>query len=295
MLAEMLRQHTDVFITQPKEVHFLAFANEHVQFNGPGDDVSVNRASVTEIGAYLSLYDSSLGMSARGDASVSTLYYPEQALANLNENFPNARLVVLLREPVSRAYSAYSYLRVRGFEPRQDFLDAVRQEPSRIQQNWHYLWHYTSMGRYVHQLRPFIEELGVDRLKILFYEDLTRDPDEGAREVFRFLGVDDTQGVVARHVNASGTPRSRITQAAMHWATRQPRLRDALTAVVPFKVRERIRLANLHPSEASEEARTVLGEIFREDTIALGSLLEKHYPGLPTPTWLCDAAESRTT
>jgi hypothetical protein len=188
-LAEMLRQHPDVFITQPKEPHFLAFAGQRPAFEGPGDESAVNRVAVTDITAYRSLYGQAGGRQARGDASVSSLYYADASIQNLERYFPDARLVVILREPVSRAFSAYSYQRVRGFEPCTEFAAAIEQELDGRRRTWHHLWQYVDMGRYAGQLRPFLERWGADRVKVLFHDELRRDARGVSRGVFEFVGV----------------------------------------------------------------------------------------------------------
>src|SRR6476646_940700 len=82
-LAEMLRLHPSVFVTRPKEPHFLAFAGRSVAFCGPGDDLVVNQADVTHVDDYYDLYRDAAGYAARGDASVSTLYYSQASIDTL--------------------------------------------------------------------------------------------------------------------------------------------------------------------------------------------------------------------
>jgi hypothetical protein len=99
MLVEMLRQHPDVFITRPKEPHYLAFAEQRLSFGGPGDDQTINSRAVTDFASYTALYDLSTGHTARGDASVSSLYFPENSLSVIAQRFPEARIVAVLRDP----------------------------------------------------------------------------------------------------------------------------------------------------------------------------------------------------
>ncbi|MCI0634573.1 MAG: hypothetical protein L0206_11755, partial [Actinobacteria bacterium] len=55
-LTEALREHPDVFMTSPKEPHFLAFNGQRVSFIGPGDDVTFNRVACTDLDRYLGLF-----------------------------------------------------------------------------------------------------------------------------------------------------------------------------------------------------------------------------------------------
>ena len=294
MLVEMLRQHPDVFITRPKEPHYLAFAEQRLSFGGPGDDLTINSRAITDSLAYEALYDTSGGCSARGDASVSSLYYPENSLSVIRRRFPDARIVAVLREPASRAFSAYSFLRVRGYESNPDFLRAVRQEPERVRSNWHFMWHYVGMGRYARQLGPFLEELGPQRVGVFYYEDLIRDPLAAARHVFGFLQVDASAEIAAKHINKSGRPRSQSLQRSILWATRQRWLRESVRSTVPFNVREHIRGANLKDDEMPEDARSTLADVFAEEVSELRSLLAACHPCAlsSAPEWVSGSAPS---
>jgi Sulfotransferase family len=287
-LAEMLRQHPDAFVTRPKEPHFLAFANRAVAFTGPGDDVTINRVAVTDIEAYRALYDGAAGKAARGDASVSSLYYADDAVATLTQHFPDARLVVILRDPVARAFSAYSYLRVRGYEPCEAFADALALEEERRKRGWHHLYHYAGMGRYARQLRVFTDAFPGDRIKVLFYEAMEADPAGTARDLFAFLGINPTAEVSHERVNVSGSPRSPFAQRAIQWGARRQVLKSALKKVAPFGVRERIRRANLTQSAAPPSEAALLRDRFALDNDALRGLLEQHFPALAAsaPTWI---------
>jgi hypothetical protein len=288
MLVEMLRQDPGVFVTRPKEPHYLAFADQSLSFDGPGDDLTINSRAVTDTSAYEALYESAGASGARGDASVSSLYFPEQSLSIMRRRFPGARVVAVLREPASRAFSAYSFLRVRGYEPEANFLAAIEKEPERVRANWHFMWHYVGMGRYARQLRPFLDELGPDRVCILYYEDLTRDPEAAARQVFGFLNVAPSGQISAKRINKSGKPRSQALQRSILWATRQRWLRESVRSTVPFTVREYIRGANLRDDEMPRQARAALADVFDEEVAELRSLLASTHPEAlsAAPGWL---------
>jgi len=287
-LAQILRQHPDAFVTQPKEPSFLAFAEKEVAFTGPGDDVSINRVAITDRDKYLSLYQSAGAKACRGDASVSTLYYSDHSVATLQRYFPEAKLVVILRDPAARAFSAYSYQRARGLEPCDDFRDALDREADRIRSGWHHIWHYMSMGRYAGQLAPFLETFGANRVKILFYEELNRDPVGVGRSLFEFLGLDPTAAVDLEPVNVSGEPRSRLLQGAIRWAGQRHWLRSTTKAIMPFQLRERVRRANLRPSTVPLDVQEGLEQVLDHQSNELRVLLSRHCPELlsSAPPWL---------
>ena len=107
---------------------------------------------------------------------MSTMYYPE-AVTRVREMVPDARLVCMLRDPVDRAFSAYGFMRTRGWEPCATFEEALADEPRRIAEGWHHIWHYAAMSRYGEQLRHVLEVFPREQLLVLRHEDMTADPD----------------------------------------------------------------------------------------------------------------------
>lgn len=279
-VAEALRGHPDVFMTQPKEPHYLALAGSPAGFTGPGDAETINRVAVTDQAAYQELFPRNGQYLARGEGSVSTLYYHDRAVPRLVELNPEARIVLVLREPVARAYSSHQYLLNRGYEPEPEFLDAVQQEESRIAAGWHHLWHYTAMSRFADAVAHFQSAFGVESTGVWWYEDLKADPTRCIAEIQRFIGVDPQRAPVeeVQRVNASGVPRRRWVQTAMHHAADRPMVRAAVKVVVPFSLRERIRSANLTTNDVPRAVRVELMGLFRDDLDHLEQLLRRPVP-----------------
>lgn len=287
-LVEGLRSHPQVFVTDPKEPHYFALHRLGADFRGPGDADTINRVAVTEREAYLRLYpDPPHSYLALGDGSVSTLYYYEEAIPEVMRTNPSIRLVILLRDPVDRAYSSHQYMRARGFEPVEDFLAAVEQEQARIDQGWHHIWHYTSMSRYADSLTAVLNSVPADQVGVWFYEDLDRDYEATISSVLRFLGVPSAagEGVGIPRVNISGRPRFAAVQQALWWATRHDILRRTVKRTTTYRFRERIRRHTLQRGGVSSEARAALAPVFSED-IARVRLLLGDRLGSGCPAWL---------
>jgi len=210
---------------------------------------------------------------------VSTLYYHHHSIPAIQAMNPDMRIVVILREPVQRAFSSFQYLRVRGSEPLDDFLAAVDDEPRRKELGWHHLWHYTGMSEYADAVAAFTQQFP-EQVGIWFHDDLERDPDSVIADIQRFVGVDPSRAAAAdnQRVNASGQPRRRAVHAAMTWATRHETLRTTVKAVVPFRLREAIRNANLAPAEGFDDAYRALAPRFRTDLQQLEDVLDRRLP-----------------
>jgi len=288
-LVEGLRCHPDVFVTSPKEPHYLAMHGTRPDFRGPGDQESINRVAITREQDYLGLFSAAAAdHHALGEGSVSTLYYHERALPELLRLNPEVRVVVLLREPVSRAWSSFHYLRAQGREPEQDFLTAVADEPRRRAANWHHLWHYTSMSRYAAAIAVLQDRLLPGHLGVWFHDDLERDYKSTLDDVVQFLelpalalSLDDVP-----RVNVSGTPRFQSLQEAMWRAQRQESVRRAGRMLTTWRFREALKARMLRRDSVPEEVVRTLEREFTDDLVRLGQLLA---PSTRLPEWLTRA------
>jgi len=278
-VTEALRAHPDVFVTQPKEPHFLALGGRPAAFTGPGDDTTINRLAITDLAAYLDLFPADGQYLALGEGSVSTLYYSDVSIPAAQALNADMRIVIMLRDPVKRAFSSFQYLSVRGFEPLADFLEAVDDEPRRRELGWHHLWHYTAMSHYAEDIARFVAAFG-DNVGIWFHDDLESDDAGTIHQIQRFIGVDPGryQPREIQRVNASGQPRVQAVQSAMQWGVRHARLRATVKRVVPFRLRERIRSANLQPHTTDAGVRAELQPRFRSDLEHLEDVLGRKVP-----------------
>ena len=161
-LFEYLEQHPSVFLSNPKEPHFLALQGVCLDFQGPGDAKTINRLAITDFNRYEQLFDNSRGARAIGEASVSTMYYFD-SLNRIQKYLPRAKMLCMLRQPADRAYSAYSFMRMRMLEPHVDFDDALADEAHRIASNWHHIWHYKQIcfGTAFYSGRDFNSAFGI--------------------------------------------------------------------------------------------------------------------------------------
>ena len=289
-LVEGLRTHPDVFVTHPKEPHYFALHDQTVDFKAPGDEATINRVAITDRDAYLALYDGAGSAQARGDGSVSTLYYYQRSIPEILAVNPEMRIVIMLREPVDRAFSSYQYMRTRGFEPEESFLAALDAEESRRQADWHHLWHYTEMSRYAESVGAFLEAFPSEQVGIWFYDDLQDNYEGTVSEVLRFIGAPPVEGEATGvpRVNTSGSPRSRLAQRAIWAATRNEPLRAAVKRMTSYRAREFVRRKALRAEGVDHETRVRLTPLFSDDLGKLLVVLGQHDRG-DVPAWLAAA------
>lgn len=135
-----------------------------------------------------------------GEASPYYLIYPH-APGRIAKLLPHVKLIVLLRNPIDRAYSHHWLLIKNGFETLS-FKDAIEQEPNRLagelekmQADEHYHsynyghFSYLTRGIYVDQLQRWLQYFPKEQLLLLKSEDLYSNPAKVMRQTFEFLEV----------------------------------------------------------------------------------------------------------
>lgn len=134
------------------------------------------------------------------DSSPYYLYHPAVP-QRLHALLPSAKLIVLLRDPVRRAYSHYWHERDKGRETL-DFEAAVDAEPGRVEaahrgladgtldrSREHQHFSYLARGRYAEQLERWFAVHPPERFHIVRFEDLARDPLAVLDATLAFLGL----------------------------------------------------------------------------------------------------------
>jgi hypothetical protein len=133
-----------------------------------------------------------------GEATPYYLFHPH-APKRVRESLPGVKLLVMLRNPVERAFSHHRYHSKLGYETLS-FEEAVAAEPSRLegeldrlQRDEHYEaiaykhYSYLARGRYVDQLERWFAQFPREQFLILSSEQFFRDPSGAYREVLEFL------------------------------------------------------------------------------------------------------------
>ena len=154
---------------------------------GPGDAHSAGEW-VWRREQYLGLFAAAPEDAVRGESTPFYLY-DRAAHARLAADVPDVRVVVVVRDPVDRAWSNWVHLRADGLEPEADFLTAVRLEERRVADGWAPFWHYRGLGGYGGQLRDLYRHVPRERVFLLRYRQLVDSPRETLDRVSDFLGV----------------------------------------------------------------------------------------------------------
>jgi hypothetical protein len=183
-----------------------------------------------------------------GEASPYYLFHP-LAAERAHAAVPEAKLLLLLRDPVQRTYSHWKERRRSNAEPL-DFDAALAAEESRLageEQKLiddpryysyaHEQQSYVAQSRYVRALRRWADLYGMDRIHVVASEEYYADQSGTVARVARFLGVDGSSVAAGARMNAAPgeklSPELRARLSAM-FADDNARLEEMIGRSLPW-------------------------------------------------------------
>lgn len=180
-----LKQHPEVFMPESiekKEPSY--FCNIYGQ---------------THYEKYLEIFKNAGEYKAIGEASTAYLTSSESAVWIRNE-LPEAKIIIILRNPVDRAYSLYRWMVNHGYEWVYPFEKALeiecsrKSDPSFFRGNPQYFYNYMyyETGLYSKQVIRYYKAFPIEQIMVVLLDDLKQKPIETIQKIYAFLGVDDT-------------------------------------------------------------------------------------------------------
>ncbi len=282
-LVYLLHQHPRIFFPAVKEPMFFAlYEQEKVII-----DIRTGRRvdyPVESLNNYLKLFRGAKKGQLMGEASTWYLYFYGATLANIAKVYGQAmnqlKIIILLRNPVERAWSHYWFKRRNG-EELLGFDQAISASvvAERKEKNYTPGFDYLDYGKYFLRVKAYLDSEA--KTKIIIYEDLLKDKEKVMKELFFFLGVEPfglTKYQQVR-VNVAGRPKNRLSALLGRFVYQPHAFKSSMKSLIPYhwRVRWKNRLASyLYAKESMpDEWRKRLAEFYRDDVHQLGALLNR--------------------
>ena len=240
-MYEYLRQHPQIYMpggdslgSRNKEPHFF------------GSDLSFTNGArpVSSMEQYLGLFNEATEETRLGEASVWYLM-SRCAATEIRRFSPDARIIVMLRNPVDVMYRIYNQGRVNGMENIARFEDALDAEESRVRGRrlppvYAMLEHllYRRSVQFADQLERYFDQIGPERTHVILFEDFTNDTAAVYTSTLQFLGV--------REHMLDDFPKHNPALAVRHyglqrWLQHPPRILGRLgRMLLPASARDRL-------------------------------------------------------
>lgn len=193
-LYNYLKQHPEIFLPNIKEIHYFSevTSSNKLDFLPPKKGKTYHTKIIKDREAYFSLFQETKNQKYLADFSPSYLY-DQFSAEKIHQEFPNAKIMVILREPIGRAYSQYLMERRIGIEKQEDFFTALKDD---YENNRKRIWGkdhlYVDHGFYYKQLKRYTELFSEDQILCLSFDDLVKNPSQVLKKIVNFLEIDNS-------------------------------------------------------------------------------------------------------
>jgi len=285
-LYEMLAAHPQVFMPERKEPRYFASDLPSPYQPRPSGELGEGFQD------YLSLFADAGPDQLVGEGSTAYIW-SKTAAGLIAEAQPQARIIVIVREPASYLSSLHLQLLQHKSEEVQSLREAIELEGERrqgrhlteVNENWPQVLFYSDRVRYVEQLRRYHEVFPEEQVLVVIYDDFRRENDGTVRLVQRFLGIEETGATKISEANPSVRRRVRVDNmvhdAFFGGGPAIRTLRRAAKLVTPERARRqafqtvRGKLAFSAPEAPDEDFTIELRRRFKGEVQALSEYLDR--------------------
>ena len=262
-LHNYLNQHPDVFMSKHKEPHFL-INNEIGSKRIPN--------GINNLQEYSNLFLDGASHKYRGESSAMYLQFPEITLKNIDRYLDkDVKIVIMLRNPIERAFSGYQHVKRFNIDENLDFLEALEKCEERYFKNNNITpaSRYIHIGMYYNFVRKFKLKFN-DNVYVILYSDFINNTHKELSKLFCFLDIKDIKLDVNKQYMVGG------------WKWRSKFLRKIFMGkyifkkFIPFKRYIRIALKSFVTAptkEMDDGIRDKLKEIYKDDIQKLSEFL----------------------
>jgi hypothetical protein len=288
-LYHYLKQHPDVYLSPLKEPHYFskdidpskfskAFSHNKLKdiaafVNGPMTH-DFHAGFVREWEQYQKLFKNAGQAKAIGELSTSYLY-SSVAAKNIRETLGDIKIIICLRNPISRAYSHYRMNLWTGNSKAKTFMQALLDDKNHVPKVWGNAHLYTEIGMYYEQVKRYYDVFSPEHIKVIYANDLRNKTDEVIRDLYAFIGVDanfipDTSG----RYNEVFTPKFR----GFTWFLNKSGIRPFVKRISGHRVKKAVVRAMFRnkddKGQMTEEEKAYLLDIYQADIQKLSELLQ---------------------
>jgi hypothetical protein len=255
-LYQWLKAHPDIFMPENKEPkYFCTDLRKQENKNN-----SAHFFSIKSKKEYLELFSSSKDESAIGEASTYYLY--SKTAPKLIKDFrPEAKIIIMLRDPVEQIISSYNYSVQKGHESAKSLKEALDLEEKRKNNPPQSLmprsYLYTEKAKFSKYIKRYEKHFDKNQIKIILLDKIKNNPEGVYQEVLDFLNVSEANFKPDfTHENIGSKPRFHwVNQALKHPKSPVRKLAELVPKSLAKKVRNCINKVLLKEGRLNQEGK----------------------------------------
>jgi len=273
-LFQYLKQHPEIGFSRIKEPKFFSSKNINFPHTGPGDN-TVDSKIIKNEEQYFESFKHLQNFKVVGEASSDYFYYHEHTIAEIKESLGDVKIIICLRNPIERAYSAYSNL-IRDSRETLTFENAIPQETDRLSSNYDWMWAYRKGGLYSDGVIAF--NAAFSNVKVILLDDLEQKPKKVIEEVCNFLNVSPNINIdYSTKYSHSGKPKNKLIAFLTNRNNKlMYSIREVIIRVIPRGILETIASKLFTKDKIDRTTRSELQDYFRKDIKILEKIIQKN-------------------
>lgn len=221
-IYQYLSQHPQVYLSPIKETNYFAkdIPLDKIRkdyYKGGELNVAkyvetdlaeqIHIAFVAEEDHYYKLYKNVKDEKAIGEISNSYLH-SEVAAEEIFQANPDMKIIMILRDPIRRAFSHYK-MTLRIGLVKDSFYEELQRDYYAEEKGFRVTHLYVEMGLYAQQVKRYLDRFGPDRVKIYLFDDLRENVSGLVDDMLQFVGVDTDLGVdTSFQANKASVPKN---------------------------------------------------------------------------------------
>ena len=262
-LFHYLGQHEGISMSTIKEPDFFS----HLELNK--QKLYYKSKPISDINTYHNLFLTKKKGQLLGEASVSYLFYPKVSERIFSYN-PNAKIIIVLRNPVERTVSHHQMDKRLGFI-KYNLADVLND--STIKNHSLYYQQYIQLSYYYQQVKKYIDVFGRENICVLNYDDLKKNNKEFTYKALSFLGLKESKNInFDSKYNRSKSSSFRF----FNFLYSKIFIRKVIKIIVPKKIIALVNkiLFNQNLPNVSVDVESQLYDFFKEDIVLLEKMLD---------------------
>ncbi len=209
----------------------------------------------------------------KGEASVSYLYYKDVAKSIKAYN-SSARIIIMLRDPIERAFSHYLMDFRLGLI--NDTFENIIFQKSNLSNSKTYFQQYVKLGEYTNQIKRYFNEFPSEQILVVDYDDFKNKTSDVVKKVYKFLNIDIN---FSPELNNKHNARFIVNNRLLKFLFSKIIIRKVMNLIFPKFIKSFIKnqFFNNKPPILLSSSRLYLRQYFKKDIENLSNFLQKDY------------------
>jgi len=226
---------------------------------------------------YLNLFKNVNGQKIIGEASIWYLSDPDSPTL-IHDTVPNAKIIIMLRDPVERAFSHYLMFAARNLFKTSSFHEQLQKEVN-DGVNLTVANIRLRAGLYYEDVKKYLEIFSKDQVKIIIFEEFIQETKQKLYDILNFLQVKhDLNDFKPEVYNPYATPKFKIINTVLNIRVVNLLRQRFLPESLGWYFKRHLFSPPLSKPKMLDEDRNFLRNYYSNDVKKIENLLQKQFP-----------------